>query len=83
MVTKSAELSKPLPVQNEWLDRVRSWEVFHLADGTLSRGSLGLYRGKLLGEFLPWLASMGWQGLLEEVSVELLREYMLFLQDRD
>jgi site-specific recombinase XerD len=78
--TSSVEYPKTLRWPDEWYDRIRAWEIFQEADGTLSRSSRELYKGKLENEFLPWVDSTGWSGLLENLTAEHLREYMLYLQ---
>jgi site-specific recombinase XerD len=87
MRSSSVGYGKPKAVRNpvwpeEWDDRIRSWEIFNQADGRLSAGSLDLYKTKLVAEFLPWAASIGWVAPIENMSSEHLRHFLTALGDR-
>ena len=79
MRTSPADYTNTLAWPDEWYDRIRSWELFNEADGTLSKSTLALYKGKLEGEFLPWILSTGWTAPIENLTAEHLREFMLYL----
>lgn len=80
MVSSSVVPGKTQTVPDEWLDRLRSWEIYNQTDGRVSDSTLALYKQKLFNEFLPWVAGRGWTAPLENLTAEHLREYMLMLE---
>jgi integrase/recombinase XerC len=82
-LTSSAGRGKtqPLEISTEWADILRSWQLW-ARSRDLSSGTIEVYENKLKS-FLRWLRDdFGWQGDLEALAVEHLREFLVHIQQR-
>lgn len=81
-VTSSVQEGKTPPgtMPESWTRILGSWRLWAQSKD-LSVGSIGLYGGKLR-TFLRWLhEDFGWQGDIENLTVEHLRHFLVHLQN--